>query len=273
MSLLRPCAAVFALLAAVAPTLPAQTAAVQDLPLTAEQRQQLVGVYSVAPPDAQAPAARVRVFEQDGALLAAFNDNAPTRLLSQGDNVFRPEAAADFEVAFTLVDGRARKVSITSPGGVMTGVLVETAPDAIPPFVSPTSGPLYDEIARLDAALFDAAFVACDAQKWDAFLADDVEFYHDRGGFTQGRAVKAPADCPREQGVARRLVEGSLEVFPIQGYGAVERGTHCFLQQGGATPGIAQFVHLWAKGDDGWKVARILSFDHRPDSAGLCPKP
>jgi ketosteroid isomerase-like protein len=28
--------------------------------------------------------------------------------------------------------------------------------------------------------------------------------------------------------------------------------------------GQGRFTHLWQRGDDGWKLTRIFSYDHRP---------
>src|ERR1700686_1470068 len=43
-------------------------------------------------------------------------------------------------------------------------------------------------VTALDAALFDA-YNRCDLEKFASFIADDVEFYHDQGGVTFGRAA------------------------------------------------------------------------------------
>src|ERR1700686_4733595 len=42
-------------------------------------------------------------------------------------------------------------------------------------------------ITALDAALFDA-YNRCDLEKFSSFFVDDVEFYHDQGGVTLGKA-------------------------------------------------------------------------------------
>jgi hypothetical protein len=47
-------------------------------------------------------------------------------------------------------------------------------------------------IATLDAALFDA-YNRCDLEKFASFLADDVEFYHDKAGVTLGKGALADA--------------------------------------------------------------------------------
>jgi hypothetical protein len=126
------------------------------------------------------------------------------------------------------------------------------------------SGPLYDELARMDSALFEAAFVTCDADKFREIFTEDAEFYHDRTGASRGDDVRTLKSCPRDNGVTRTLVPGSLEVYPMQGYGAIQIGRHTFARAGEPGSEIAQFVHLWKREGDTWKLARVLSFDHRP---------
>ena len=63
--------------------------------------------------------------------------------------------------------------------------------------------------------------------------------------------------------VQRKLVAGSLEVYPLKGYGAVEIGVHRFYHPGDPSNiGEAKFVHLWQYKDGTWKVARVISYDH-----------
>jgi hypothetical protein len=126
-----------------------------------------------------------------------------------------------------------------------------------------SSGPLHDELAAMDAALFEAAFVACDAAKFRAIFTEDAEFYHDKTGASFGEAVKVMKSCPRDNGVTRTLVPASLEVYPMQGYGAVQTGRHVFARKGEPGSEEAKFVHLWKREAGGWRLARVLSFDHR----------
>jgi ketosteroid isomerase-like protein len=130
-----------------------------------------------------------------------------------------------------------------------------------------TSGPLYDELARMDSLLFDAAFVTCSAEKANSFFSDDVEFYHDQTGFESGQQVRdtfrrLTASCPGTRGVRREIVAGSLRVYPMQGYGAVQMGVHRFKERGAPTHTVARFVHLWRQKNGQWKITRVLSFDH-----------
>lgn len=128
------------------------------------------------------------------------------------------------------------------------------------------SGPLFDELARMDEELFEAAFVTCDANKFRALFTDDAEFYHDRTGAAVGEAVRTMKSCPRDNGVTRTLVPGSLEVYPMQGYGAIQIGRHVFARKGESGSEFAKFVHLWKRENGVWRLARVLSFDHRPAS-------
>jgi len=128
---------------------------------------------------------------------------------------------------------------------------------------TPQSGRLYDELAAMDRALFDAAFVNCDGAKFKSLFTEDAEFYHDRDGAMTGREATELRGCPRDEGVRRVLVEGSLEVYPIKDYGAIQIGRHTFTKAGEEGTGIAKFVHLWRFSDGQWRLARVLSFDHR----------
>jgi ketosteroid isomerase-like protein len=120
-------------------------------------------------------------------------------------------------------------------------------------------------VASLDAALFDA-YNRCDLEKFASFIADDVEFYHDQGGVTLGKqsltdSVKKNI-CGR---VTRELVPGSLQVYHMSGYGAVEMGVHRFHHPGhdDTEPvGEAKFIHLWQYKDGAWKITRVISYEH-----------
>lgn len=130
------------------------------------------------------------------------------------------------------------------------------------------SGPLFEELARMDGMLFEASFVSCDAAKANAIFADDVEFYHDKDGLSAGEQVREntrrlTAACPAARGVTRTIVPGSLRVYPIDGYGALQVGTHRFDERGAATSTVARFISLWRNENGQWRLARVVSYDHR----------
>ena len=128
--------------------------------------------------------------------------------------------------------------------------------------------PLYNEIARMDTKLFDA-FNKRDYSAVKGFFTTDLEFYHDRDGFTDYKQNMEAfhKHFLSSQRVRRELVPDTLEVYPMAHYGAVEIGVHRFYvtdkgksEQLGAT---AKFVMLWRKKDGAWKISRVISFDHR----------
>jgi len=120
-------------------------------------------------------------------------------------------------------------------------------------------------ITALDAALFDA-YNRCDLQKFASFIDENIEFYHDKAGNTFGRAALTEAIKNNICGkVTRELVPGTLQVFPMKGYGALEIGVHRFHHPGQEDAigiGEANFVHLWQFQDGAWKVTRVISYDH-----------
>jgi ketosteroid isomerase-like protein len=120
-------------------------------------------------------------------------------------------------------------------------------------------------IATLDTALF-AAYNQCDLEKFASFIADDVEFYHDKAGVTLGKEALTDAIKKNICGkVTRELVPGSLQVYPMKGYGAVEIGVHRFHHPGHEDTDIvgeAQFIHLWQYKNGAWKITRVISYDH-----------
>jgi hypothetical protein len=120
-------------------------------------------------------------------------------------------------------------------------------------------------ITALDAALFDA-YNRCDLVKFASFIDENVEFYHDQGGVTLGQAALTDSVKKNICGkVTRELVPGSLKVYPMKGYGALEVGVHRFHHPGhDDTEGVGegQFIHLWQYKDGAWKITRVVSYDH-----------
>jgi Domain of unknown function (DUF4440) len=130
----------------------------------------------------------------------------------------------------------------------------------------PDTAQLKETISKLDSAVFDA-YNKCDLEKFGSYFTEELEFYHDNGGLTN-RTRQSLVESVKNNicgKVQRELVKGSLEVYPLHGYGAVEIGVHRFLHPGReATEGIgeAKFVHLWQFKDGDWKITRVISYDH-----------
>jgi ketosteroid isomerase-like protein len=132
----------------------------------------------------------------------------------------------------------------------------------------PATDELYRTIAELDAKVFQA-FNTCDLQAFGSYFTEELEFYHDNGGLTN-KTRQSLVEALRNNicnKVNRHLVPGTLRVFPMHGYGALETGVHRFTHPGRDhidPMGEAQFIHLWQKQPDGtWKITRVISYDHR----------
>jgi hypothetical protein len=121
---------------------------------------------------------------------------------------------------------------------------------------------LTQAITALDKQLFDA-YNTCNIEKLGTLVADDLEFYHDKTGLAVGKQPFLDAIKKNICGkVTRELVAGSLEVYPLHGYGAVEIGVHRFHHPGDSDVGEAKFVTLWQYKDGAWKITRAISYDH-----------
>jgi ketosteroid isomerase-like protein len=127
---------------------------------------------------------------------------------------------------------------------------------------------LFQTVSALDTALFDA-FNRCDLAKLESFVTDDLEFYHDQDGLSRGKKTFLEAIQKNICGKVRRdLVAGSLEVYPLKTYGALETGAHRFCDSrkmahcGEKDSGIAKFAMLWQQREGGWKLMRVISYDH-----------
>ncbi len=145
-------------------------------------------------------------------------------------------------------------------------IFVLAAPPAqIHAQTTPAPEALFQTIQSLDTQLFDA-YNRCDLEKLGSLVADDLEFYHDKTGLSRGRTALVEAVKNNICGkVTRELVPGTLEVYPIANYGAVEIGVHRFHHPGHETAegvGEAKFIHLWQNKDGVWKITRVISFDH-----------
>ena len=137
---------------------------------------------------------------------------------------------------------------------------------------------LYKILKSKDSLLFDAAFNRCDVDTMESLFTEDFEFYHDKGGFTDGReAFLKPTreNCEKRdpeapQSSKRILMDGSLEVYPLykgeELYGAIQHGVHRFEflndQEEYQKGDMAKFTHVWMLIDGSWKIKRELSYDH-----------
>jgi hypothetical protein len=122
---------------------------------------------------------------------------------------------------------------------------------------------LFETIKSLDAKLFTAVN-NCDLAVLGSMVSDDLEFYHDQTGLSVGKAPFLAAIKQNICGkVQRTLIENTLEVYPLKGYGAVEVGIHRFHHPTDPdNVGDAKFVHVWHNDGGVWKLARVISYEH-----------
>src|SRR5205085_4242556 len=99
---------------------------------------------------------------------------------------------------------------------------------AIAESYKPDNQALYDTIVYLDSVLFEG-YNTCKLDRFEKYLSENIEFYHDKGGLTTSKKELLEALKNNICGkVTRELVAGSIEVYPIAGYGAIQMGRHRF---------------------------------------------
>jgi hypothetical protein len=139
----------------------------------------------------------------------------------------------------------------------------------------PRGAALTEAISANDAAFFELFFGGCDPAQLATMVTDDFEFFDDRGGrvatdaasfVAQYRTQCEARQAPDSWRSRRELAPGTLGVYPINGYGAVETGEHYFYERRGEGPetrvGRARFSQMWKLEGSRWKLARVFSYDH-----------
>ena len=102
--------------------------------------------------------------------------------------------------------------------------------------------------------------------KLKTFFAPDLEFYQDNEGVENyAQTMNDFSEMFGQPSRIRRiLVPGTLEVYPIKNYGAIEAGSHrfCHTENGKADCGTFKFLHVWRKTGQTWQLSRIVSYAH-----------
>lgn len=124
----------------------------------------------------------------------------------------------------------------------------------------PDDKALYDTIVYLDSVLFEG-YNNCRIDRFEKYFSENIEFYHDKGGLTTSKQQLIEALKNNICGkVTRELVPGSIEVYPIAGYGAIQMGSHRFHNiRENSTSGPGKFVHTWHRENGEWKITRVIS--------------
>ncbi|TRO65257.1 DUF4440 domain-containing protein [Christiangramia sabulilitoris] len=138
---------------------------------------------------------------------------------------------------------------------------------------------LYQQLKARDSLLFDVGFNQCKIHEFEDFVSDDLEFYHDQGGLSTTKkdfleAIRNNICNNPEKKPIRKLVEGSMEVYPLYEngklYGAIQKAVHDFYikepKKELYKTSSAKFTHVWLLKNNTWILQRVLSYDHQnPD--------
>jgi ketosteroid isomerase-like protein len=128
-----------------------------------------------------------------------------------------------------------------------------------------TSGPLFNEISHLDSLQFDA-FNTRNLDKLMNYFDTSLELYQDNTGVRNFDQTKQAFGGLFKMNyvLTRKLVSGTMEVYSIKDYGAIETGQHTFshTENGQLQTATFKFMQIWQKKDGVWKVTREITYGH-----------
>ncbi|MGG9961160.1 hypothetical protein [Ferruginibacter sp. SUN106] len=125
-------------------------------------------------------------------------------------------------------------------------------------------------------SLFWVAYNTCDTTNIEGFYTTDVEFYHDKIGLSKGNQNIVSSFkknlCTDNFRLRRAALDSTIQIFLLRNqdtiYGAIMSGEHYFyITEKGKKErldGWAKFTHTWTLQNGVWKMARLLSYDHKP---------
>lgn len=145
------------------------------------------------------------------------------------------------------------------------------------------NSPLFQELKKQDSIFFEKGFNQCDFDYLEKTIAQDLRFYHDKGGpqdrATFFRNVRNNICSNADKKPIRKVDEKSLSVYPLYNdavlYGAIQSGDHHFyIRESGKDDvwtSTARFTSVWILENSLWKLRDVLSYDHQdPDvNAGI----
>lgn len=145
--------------------------------------------------------------------------------------------------------------------GMLVCLLAAKAQQTELPRYTPENLALYKTVVALDSSFFHA-YNTCGMATMADMFDEDIEFYHDRGGLSTSKKDLLQAlqnnICNK---VTRILIPGTIEVYEIPGYGAIEMGWHKFFnnQEPNAPQHASKFVQIWKNTNGKWTLARVVS--------------
>lgn len=130
----------------------------------------------------------------------------------------------------------------------------------------PTDKLLYQTILEQDSLLF-GAFNDRNITTLKSYFTNKLEVYQDNTGLRNfDETVQAFTGVFKMDYIlTRRPIIESIEVYPLKNYGAIETGQHtfCHTENGKLESATFKFVHIWENKDGQWKVAKIITYDHK----------
>lgn len=129
------------------------------------------------------------------------------------------------------------------------------------PKYSPVDLELQQQIEKMDSIYFKA-YNSCDLKTQADIYSEDLEFFHDKGGLsTSKKDLLISLEKNICNKVIRTLIKGSIEVYPIHNYGAVQIGYHKFFNKlepkAKSTP--SKFIIIWKNIKNNWKITKVIS--------------
>lgn len=125
--------------------------------------------------------------------------------------------------------------------------------------------PLFEEIHAADQQFF-TAFNSCDLDVMGKIFSKDLEFYHDMSGYAgyEKTMEVTKNNCDRKLGLVRELAAGSMQVFALGDFGAIQKGNHTFCHKidGKNDCGTFAFLHIWKRQGRAWELHRVVSYGH-----------
>ena len=121
---------------------------------------------------------------------------------------------------------------------------------------------LYNTIVAMDSTFFQA-YNTCNLDKQAAIYSDNIEFYHDKGGLMTVKQDLIDGTKNNICGkVTREVVKGSIEVYPIKDFGAIEMGLHKFhnkTENEGMPSHSSKFIIFWKNTNNIWTITKVVS--------------
>ena len=121
---------------------------------------------------------------------------------------------------------------------------------------------LYNTIVAMDSTFFQA-YNTCNLDKQAAIYSDNIEFYHDKGGLMTVKQDLIDGTKNNICGkVTREVVKGSIEVYPIKDFGAIEMGLHKFhnnTEKEGMPSHSSKFIIFWKSNNNIWTITKVVS--------------